>query len=361
MSSTPGTPRTVKPALVRPDSTPAPPPQPDQPGVAVDPTGLSRGPDPGLSWYDVGTRTVHHGGRATPVSFAGTVDSLTAAGTSDLLVVSGAGDRSTVLRVDPDGSSTAILRARRTAAPVVVAPDGRTFAWPGGSGEHGVVVAQVDDGDVVATHRFPHLPTQVLTLTADSALVSSDERTVRWNLHDDSVSTVIDDPTLIATRDDDRAALQVAESGRIYVTGLAGDSGTSAAWSLPRRERPTAFSPDGTMLLTGREVEADFRGYDTYQQPLRVREAASGRVHLSFTGRFGWYGEGEARWEDADHFLAVARNLDYRSGDATVRRSWVRCSVAGRSCEAAGPIETPRLDVPPYGPLERLVAEEPTS
>lgn len=325
------------------------------------PTGLSRGPDPHLSWYDVGTRTVHHGGRATPVALAGTVASLTAAGTSDLLVVSGAGDRSTVLRVDPDGSSTVMLRARRTEAPVVVAPDGRTFAWPGGNGEHSVVVARVDDGGVVATHRFPHLPLQVLILTADAALVSSGEHTVRWHLLDDSVSPVMNDTALIARPHGDRAALQIAQSGRSYVTGLARGSGTSGAWSLPRRERPTAFSPDGTMLLTGRDVEADYRGYDTYQQPLRVRDAATGRVRLSFTGRFGWYGEGDARWEDDDHFLAVARNLDYRSGDATVRRSWVRCSVAGRSCEAAGPIETPRLDVPPYGPLERVVAEQRTS
>jgi hypothetical protein len=290
--------------------------------ATVDPDELTRTDDPRLSWYDVRTRTLHHGRRATPLTVEGTVESLATAGPSDLLVVSSARDLVTLLRVDPDGSTVVLVTSRNGGLSVTVSSDARTFTWLSGIRREAlVVVARVADGHEVARHPFAPGQIRVLSLTPDRALVSTFRGTVWWRFGDDTLTPVAVPP-----------------------------------WPLPRGEVVGAFNPDGALVLTGRNRDVDFRGYDVVQDPLRVRDAATGRVQATFDGRFGWYDTGGARWEDDDHFLAVARDPAYRSGDPTVRRSWVRCSVTTGSCEAAGPVEVARLDVPPYGPLERLVS-----
>lgn len=344
------------PALVRPSATPAP-----TTGVraaSVDPTGLNRGPDPRLSWYDAGTRTLHHGQRTTPVDLDGTVESVAVAGSSDLLVVTGADAQGRVVRLDPDGSTSVLARSRLAGSFVTVSADARTFAWVSGGPLRTapVLVARVVDGHQVARRRFPNEQLRVLELSPGRALVSSFGRTAWWHLKADSVQVLLDDTAVAASPGGERLALRAERSGRSSVADAQAGSSGGSAWSLPRREVPVAFNPDGTLVLTGRDVEVDPRGYDVYQRPLRVRDAATGRERAVFDGRFGWYAAGSARWEDDDHLLAVARDPAYRSGDPILRRSWVRCSVTTRSCEAAGPLETAQLDVPPYGPLERLVA-----
>ena len=134
-------------------------------------------------------------------------------------------------------------------------------------------------------------------------------------------------------------ALRDEEDGPKLVSARSARPG--AAWSLPRREVPLAFSQRRHPAADrSGQSEADPRGYDVYQSPLRVRDARTGRLRATFDGRFGWYATGGARWEDDDHFLAVARDPAYRSGDPTVRRSWVRCSVTTARARRPGPLET---------------------
>ncbi len=336
--------------LARPDATAAP--TSSGAAVTIDPTRLTRGPDPQLSWYDVGTHTLHHGTHATVVHVSGMVESLAAAGNSDLLVVTTPADRPEVVRVNGDGSTTVLARARYAAPYVVVSADGSTFAWVmGNRRQASVLIARTSDGHQVARRTFLNEQLDVLDLTADRALVRAYQHTTRWNLAQDTTEPISADTAVAASARGD-LALRIEKTGRTYVTPASG----GPAWSLPKHETANAFAPDGASILTGKVAAFDERGYDVYQQPLQVRDSATGAVRATFDGRFGWYDTGSPRWEDSDQFIVVARDPNYASGDATMRRAWVRCSVSRHACETAGPLETPKLDVPPYGPLERLVA-----
>jgi hypothetical protein len=260
-----------------------------------------------------------------------------------------------VVRVEVDGSTTVLARAHYAAPYVVVSADGRTFAWVTGDNHTRaqVLIARTRDGHQVANRTFTNEELDVLDLSADRALVSSYRHAAWWNLAEDTVEPVSADTAVAASTHGSHLALRVGEeTGHTYVTATSG----RPAFSLPPHQSAIAFNPDGTSILSGKVLAADERGYDLYQKPLQVRDTATGAVRATFDGRFGWYDNGSPRWEDDDHFIAIARDLSYTDGQPTMRRAWVRCSVTRIACETAGPVETPKLEVPPYGLLGRLLA-----
>ena len=331
--------------------------------MTVDPQRLGRGADPRLPWWDSATSRLHDGARSIAVDLDGSrgsdVVSVDRAGSAYLLVAAGSSGP-TAFRVDRDGRTRVLARTRSAPLVLAVAADGRTFAWleQQGPARATVVVSRTSDGVEVARHRFRNQQLRVLALSSTRALVGAYRSTVSWDLASGVVTPVLPDTPLVASGD---GAVVVAAQGPDDVTAYVTRGSSSGAWSLPRREVPQQVSTDGSLLVSGTPRDADPRGYDVFLRPLVVRDTATGAVRARFAGRFGWYDVGGPRWEDDDHLLAVARDPAYASGQPTIRLTWVRCTVSTRTCEAASPVATLQLDVPPYGVLPRLVAAAPVS